>query len=146
MEIRVVGRGERFGRMAMRWIAIGLLALLALGATIDAASAKPSPGSYQNAFTNACRDHGGTPKRVGSRIVKCTLGDGTTITCDFNFNPPSCTTVQAAIGATFGNIAVSANGEIFVEVEPETTVPATRVTAARGGGATILVAMDDDQP
>jgi hypothetical protein len=72
-------------------LSLAVAVLFALGMTLEEVDAKKSPGSYQNAFTKACRDRGGTPKRVSSRVVKCTLGDGTVITCDFNVNPPSCT-------------------------------------------------------
>src|SRR4051812_10612176 len=92
----ITGRSNRFGRIVVRMMAVALLALVALGSLADGASAQPSPGSYQNGFTAACRNNGGTPKRVGSRIVKCTLGDGSTITCDFNVDPPACTKGQAA--------------------------------------------------
>ena len=84
-------RASRIGQLVMRVVSGGLVVLLVLAATLEGVGAKPSPGSYQNAFTAACRDHGGTPKRVRTRVVKCTLTDGTVITCDFNVDPPSCT-------------------------------------------------------
>ncbi len=76
------------------WLSRMLLAAVApvVGARLaDPVDAKKSPGSYQNAFTKACRERGGTPKRVRSRVVKCTFADGTVVECDFNHNPPSCT-------------------------------------------------------
>lgn len=80
-------------------LSLAVAVLFALGTTLEETEAKKSPGSYQNAFTAACRNHGGTPKRVRSRVVKCTLGDGTVIECDFNVNPPACTqTLQPADG------------------------------------------------
>ena len=85
------GRASRIGRLATRLVTSWLAVLLVLSATLEVVAAEKSPGSYQNAFTAACRNHGGTPKRVRTRVVKCTLTDGTVITCDFNFNPPECT-------------------------------------------------------
>ena len=85
------GQAARIGWGATRLVAAGLVVLLILGAMLEAVGAERSPGSYQNAFTAACRDHGGTPKRVRTRVVKCTLADGTVIECDFNDNPPACT-------------------------------------------------------
>lgn len=75
----------------MRWIAIVLLALIAISHTAEMASAsKRSPVHPQNRFVQACRESGGQPQRVGSHIVRCTLNDGATITCNFNFDPPVC--------------------------------------------------------
>jgi hypothetical protein len=99
---------QRLGTAFIRAIAIALLAALTLGATVENALAQPSPGSYQNGFTAACRNHGGTPKRVSTRVVKCTLTDGTVITCDFNTDPPTCTT--RLVGGAIADIAVENSG------------------------------------
>lgn len=42
----------------------------------------------QNGFVAACRSNGGTTKRLGTRIVQCTLPNGYVIVC--NFNPHLC--------------------------------------------------------
>lgn len=142
----MTNRSEPIERMAMRWIAIALLAFIALGATMDSVGAQPSPGSYQNGFTGACRKHGGTPKRVGSRIVKCTLGDGTTITCDFNVDPPACTTKAAALASVNHQDVLIDAGIVTVAVEDAgPSVPETRATTGRVSQTQIVVATDDDQ-
>ena len=84
----------RFGRAALRVAAAAMVALLVLGMALEADAAKKSPPRAQNNFVEACRDAGGTTKRVGPRVVRCTFADGTTKTCDFNTPRPSCSNAQ----------------------------------------------------
>lgn len=81
----------RFGQAALRVVTAAMVALFVLGMALETTEAAKSPASYQQAFVKACRDRGGTTKRVGSRVVQCTLPGGKTVTCDFNTNPPTCT-------------------------------------------------------
>ncbi len=130
----------RIWPMATPLVAACLVTLLVLGATIDVVSAEKSPGSYQNAFTRTCRERGGTPKRVRSRVVKCTLTDGTVITCDFNFNPPSCTKElmpPSGAGANAGGgAAVDPSGPAE---QPDSSKPV-------GGGAAVDPSGSAEQP
>jgi hypothetical protein len=75
-----------------------MVALLVLAMALEAAGAQPSPPSYQNGFNQACRSRGGTTKRVGSRVVRCTLPDGSAVTCNFNYDPPVCAWALTASG------------------------------------------------
>lgn len=79
-------------RMAARLLIAALTATLMLGAMADLASARTVTTTLgQNDFTRACRDGGGTPKRIRSHVVQCTTADGTVVTCDFNTSPATCT-------------------------------------------------------
>ena len=120
------GQAARIGWGATRLVAAGLVVLLILGAMLEAAGAAPSPGSYQNAFTAACRNHGGTPKRVRTRVVKCTLADGTVIECDFNDNPPACT--QKLTGLPSSPVTDPFARPIDGNEQPLTEVPSSPVT------------------
>jgi hypothetical protein len=92
---RGVMRVARMGRSVLSLVMVGMVMVLVLGTLWAEVAAQASPTSYQNGFTAACRNHGGAPQRVRSRVVKCTLQDGTVITCDFNVDPPSCATAAA---------------------------------------------------
>lgn len=132
-------------------VSLAVAVLFAFGLTMEVVSAKKSPGSYQNAFTAACRNHGGTPKRVGTRVVKCTLGDGTVITCDFNFNPPSCTKALTPSGGGHnagGGAAVDPADVAEQPLDPNSPFAAPADVAEQplepdGGGVTIT-AYDGD--
>jgi hypothetical protein len=131
-------------------VSLAVAVLFALGVTMAEVGAEKSPGSYQNAFTAACRNHGGTPKRVGTRVVKCTLGDGTVITCDFNFNPPSCTKALTPSGGGHnagGGAAVDPSDVAAQPLDPDHPFAAPSDVAEQplepdGGGVTIT-AYDD---
>ncbi len=85
--VTAVGRS---GQAALRAVTAAMVALLVLSMALETAAAKPSSARTQNNFVEACRDGGGTTKRVGSRVVRCTFADGKTKTCDFNTAPPIC--------------------------------------------------------
>lgn len=164
METMIAGHGERFGRVAVRLVGACIVAVLVLGMTLEAAGAQPSPPSYQNAFNQACRAHGGTTKRVRSRVVRCTLPDGSAVTCNFNYDPPVCAwALTASEGGVFdpagglvldpgeaapsGPAAPVSNGVATTDgAEPSgdsTVVVGTHVAAA--GGLIVLTEEDDDQ-
>jgi hypothetical protein len=141
----VPGRGERFGLVAARVIAAGLFSLLMLNLMAVAVRAEPSPGSYQNGFTNACRDHGGTPKRVRTRVVKCTLTDGTTITCDFNVNPPSCTTTPPARQDVDGGVVADLDDAVLTDAGLEPSAPDSPTEAVAASSGNIIFVVDDEE-
>jgi hypothetical protein len=137
-------RYQQLGRWIPKYVAVWALVLLALAATVHTAGAEPSPNSYQNGFVAACKNHGGTPKSVGTRQVKCTLGDGTTITCDFNFNPPSCTTV-VPLTRPAGGITAQPTGGVLEVSEPAAAGPNPRVTTVQASDPAVIFAASDDQ-
>jgi hypothetical protein len=141
----VLRRGERFGLVAARVIAAGLFSLLMLNLMAVAVRAEPSPGSYQNGFTDACRDHGGTPKRVRTRVVKCTLSDGTTITCDFNVNPPDCKTKPATLQGAGGGAVADLDDAVLTDAGLEPTAPDSRTTAVAASSGSIIFVVDDEE-
>jgi hypothetical protein len=133
METTAGGRGRRFGSGAARLAAAAALALLVLGATLGAADAQPASHADQNSFVDLCRAGGGTPKRVRTRVVRCTNADGSTMTCDFNVDPPTCTTTPAPLTAS--------GGSTLPQAQPVST--GTHVVLS--GGRLILVADDDER-
>jgi hypothetical protein len=134
MDTMMAGRSGRLGRVAMRLAASWLVALLMVGLTLAAAGAQPSPPSYQNDFVQACRERYGTTKRVRSRVVRCTLPDGSTVTCDFNYNPPDCVVIIVETpAAAEGGALEQAEGLVFES------------TRAAPTGGLIVLTDDEDQ-
>jgi hypothetical protein len=93
---RAAVRAARIGQAAV-WVAVaGLLALLAFGAAVNAADAKGASHSSQNGFVKSCKQLGGTPKRIESRVVECSFpkkddgSGGGSVTCDFNQQYYTC--------------------------------------------------------
>lgn len=130
---------------SFKFIAVLLIALAALTVAGGTAEAKPSPASYQNDFNKACRNHGGTTKRVGSRVVRCTLQDGSTVTCDFNTNPPTCTKSAALVSGTIDTSVVVNNDLSVLEVAPSGD-NGPKVTATGAGAIDRSFATDEEQP
>lgn len=93
----VRARENGLGRMATRFLATGIVAVLALVATIGAANAEPityPTNGTQNEFVKGCRKGGGTPSRVATHVVSCSVthdGTGQTSTETCNFNTGTCT-------------------------------------------------------
>lgn len=79
---RSLPRG-RFARQFGRALAI---AFIALALVIESGSAKPYSigNASQNGFVAACRENGGTTRRLTTRVVECTLPNGYVIVCNFN--------------------------------------------------------------
>lgn len=129
----VLARGNRFGQATMRLMAAALFALIALGTMMGAADARTvSTTLGQNEFVNACRNGGGTPKRVGTHIVQCTTSDGTVVTCDFNTSPASCTIpFTQASGGVLGQVT----GGVLVQADAGQIVPQSPIVGqvATGG-------------
>lgn len=72
-------------RVAALVVLILLVAVALFAVTVGSSAAKPySTGGSQNGFVAACRGAGGTPKRLDTRIVQCTLPNGYVIVCNFN--------------------------------------------------------------
>jgi hypothetical protein len=93
---RLAVRVARIGQAAV-WVAVaGLLAVLVVGATVNTADAKGASHSSQNGFVRSCKNLGGTPKRIESRVVECSFpknedgSGGGSVTCDFNQQYYTC--------------------------------------------------------
>lgn len=63
-----------------------VFALIALSLLAESGAAKPYSigNASQQGFVNACRENGGTTKRLSTRVVECTLPNGYVIVCNFN--------------------------------------------------------------
>lgn len=75
----------RFGRLAVRMAAVLMFALVVLGMTARDAGAEQFPGNVtvsQGKFVRICKQFGGTPTRVTTGVVKCSL-EGMTSVCNF---------------------------------------------------------------
>lgn len=75
--------GGSLARQLLRALAIALIAMSLLA---EAGAAKPYSigNASQQGFVNACRENGGTTKRLSTRVVECTLPNGYVIVCNFN--------------------------------------------------------------
>jgi hypothetical protein len=140
-ETTVGGRGERFGRGTLRIVAAGIVALLVLGATLHAASARTvSISISQHEFVQSCKTGGGTSKSVGIRIVQCTLPSGTVVTCDFNTN--TCTVPFTQPPDTHPPIG----GGVLTQGEAAPSDPGTHTVTVDKVNAGAVFVTDDDQP
>lgn len=150
--VQISGRRDGIGYRAMRWIAVGMLALLALGATLQAADAKGASNAAQNGFVRACRESNGRPERIGSRHVRCTLNDGATVSCNFNYDPPLCRFVDGdgiVIWHEQTNdverfVIEAAQAPVFDVSAPETGGGSTDTTGAEK--ATFGTTLNEEQP
>ncbi len=169
----VLERGDRFGRAAMRLAVAGLMAVLLLGLMATMAEARTVTTTLgQNEFVNACRNGGGTSKRVGSRVVQCTTADGTVVTCDFNTSPASCTipftpapqdpVFQPATGGvldvyepvdsgpTVRDVGTVQTDGVLVQAEATPAPPAEDggqvITPGRVVGRAVIVEVEDETP
>jgi invasion protein IalB len=133
-------RGGRLARAAMLALAAAAFALLALGATMGAASATMTNNPQHDYVTN-CKESGGTPKSEGTRKVSCTIGDWKQ-TCDFNYNPPACTLTQVT-----EDTSPTLEDGVYAQDDPaagDTGAGGTWVLATTTG--TLLAVEDDEQP
>jgi hypothetical protein len=104
---RAVVRVARIRQAAVSVALAGLLAMLVAGATMEAADAKGASHSSQNSFVKNCKQLGGTPKRIESRVVECSFpkkddgSGGGSVTCDFNQQYYTCKyKLGPGVGAT----------------------------------------------
>ena len=150
----VVGRGERFGRAALRLAAAGIVALLVLGAAMGAAgAAQPSRDDYFDTM-RACDELGGkwgpAKDKDGdpiSGVYRCTFDNGTIIECDLLQIPAQCKEIDHTLSATSG-IGVplpdeAAGGDAAASGREG---PLTVTTATAGGEAILAADEDDERP
>jgi hypothetical protein len=72
-------------RTVSRFVLALLVAVALFAVAVESGAAKPySTGASQNGFVAACRGAGGTPKRLATRVVQCTLPNGYVMVCNFN--------------------------------------------------------------
>ncbi len=132
------------GRGRMRLTAAVFVALLMLGMTMGAGGAY-SIGQHE--YVQNCKGAGGTSKSVGTRRVKCTIGNWSQ-TCDFNFDPPSCSSsfsvplsdphapagggVLETGGSATNDPLSPVGGGVLVQTEIAPTTP------DRGGGVLVM--------
>ena len=138
----ILGRDDQaggMGRTLTRLAVAGLMAVLLLGLMsniVDARAVTTTLG--QNDFVNACRNGGGTSKRVGSRVVQCTTADGTVVTCDFNTSPASCTIPFKP--APVNPLSQPATGGVLDVYEPVDSGPKVRGVAVARTDAVLVQA------
>jgi hypothetical protein len=136
-ETLILERGNRFGRTAMRFVAVALFALIALGTSLGAADARAVTTTLgQNDFVNACRAGGGTPKRITTHVVQCTTSDGTVVTCDFDVSPAMCTIPFKPVGG--GGVVAPVNGGVLALSDPGTSVPQTPIVGQVSTGGVFV--------
>ena len=106
--------------------------LIALSFVVEAGAAKPRPYSIgnasQNGFVAACRENGGTTRRLSTRVVECTLPNGYVIVCNFNSGlcidyPPSGVISVDDSGTNGSRTLISTGtGELLAGLSPSPSI------------------------
>ena len=93
---RAAVREARIGQVIVSVAVAWLLAVLVVSAVVNGADAKGASHASQNSFVKNCKQLGGTPKRIESRVVECSFpkkddgSGGGSVTCDFNQEYYTC--------------------------------------------------------
>jgi hypothetical protein len=142
-ETTEVTRGRQIGRQSTRAVIAGFVALLLLGATLRATEAQQRPyhsNISRKSFVGLCVEAGGTTKSAGANSVKCTLGNGYVITC--NFKSHSCQDKPPTIQNPDADDVPPGGG--VLDPGQLTGNPGPQIGTADTGGGGVL-APDDDQ-
>jgi hypothetical protein len=167
----VLGRSEqagRSGRTVMRVAVAGLMAVLVLCLMSNVADARKVTTTLgQNDFVGACRNGGGTPKRIRTHVVQCTTADGTVVTCDFNTSPATCTipfkqSAAAAVvpvdgavldvaqpepsGPKVGGIVVAPTDGVLVQAEATPPAEDGQTTTVVAADRAVIVEIEEETP